>query len=533
MADGQYQVTGGSLLWSSSDYGVTWGSDKSGSWRAQALSLTGQYQTICDAGSVGIYDGEIWTSPDYGANWNLNATSKRWLDVAVSATGQYQTAVDYGLPLTEGKIYVSSDFGVTFVEKGSLGRWSEITMDSSGQNQIATNIAGDTYDSSDYGQTWAQRITGLVLAFLRVSSTGQYQTATVVNPGGSIQVSSDYGATWTTKLAGISAYGISMSLTGQWQTLTGDDGWIYVSDDYGATWAQKLLVVRSGLGGQWLKCATSGDGKYMSALDDWNYSTPNNGSIYVSSDYGENWGFDPTYSGVSRTGIAMSRLIHNLAVTYNGNGSTGGTEPVDTILYEWLDTANVLGLGDLVKTGEGLTHWNTQADDGGTDYDPSDTLIMTPIGITLYAIWAPDTNTITYDGNGENNGSTVDPKVYNVGDTVTVISNGFVKDFYDFDGWNTAADGSGTSYDPTDTFAFSAPDILYAQWAYIGYTRGTGACGIDDVPHVFKEYGNNFPYGMSPLYKDDGQECTYIPRHELAMMKEWPVEIDKDVDIWS
>ena len=35
---------------------------------------------------------------------------------------------------------------------------------------------------------------------------------------------------------------------------------------------------------------------------------------------------------------------------------------------------------------------------------------------------------------------------------------------YTFDGWNTAANGSGTSYAPTNTFAITGNTILYAQW---------------------------------------------------------------------
>lgn len=33
-----------------------------------------------------------------------------------------------------------------------------------------------------------------------------------------------------------------------------------------------------------------------------------------------------------------------------------------------------------------------------------------------------------------------------------------------FDGWNTAANGSGTAYAPTNRFAISGNTILYAQW---------------------------------------------------------------------
>lgn len=49
--------------------------------------------------------------------------------------------------------------------------------------------------------------------------------------------------------------------------------------------------------------------------------------------------------------------------------------------------------------------------------------------------------------------------------TVTVSENGFALDGYEFAGWNTAADGSGTAYAPGDPYTLTdADDVLYAQW---------------------------------------------------------------------
>ena len=42
--------------------------------------------------------------------------------------------------------------------------------------------------------------------------------------------------------------------------------------------------------------------------------------------------------------------------------------------------------------------------------------------------------------------------------------NGFTKTGYNFAGWNTAANGSGTAYANSATYAFSADVTLYAQW---------------------------------------------------------------------
>jgi len=77
--------------------------------------------------------------------------------------------------------------------------------------------------------------------------------------------------------------------------------------------------------------------------------------------------------------------------------------------------------------------------------------------------------TVTYNGNGSTGGTapTDASSPYQSGATVTVIGNigNLVKTSKEFDGWNTAADGSGTDYDPGDTFEITEPVTLYAKWA--------------------------------------------------------------------
>ena len=80
----------------------------------------------------------------------------------------------------------------------------------------------------------------------------------------------------------------------------------------------------------------------------------------------------------------------------------------------------------------------------------------------------PGTLTINFDGNGSTGGSTASQQVA-AGSTASLNANGFTRTGYTFTGWNTASDGSGTSYtDGADyTVTPAAGDIsvtLYAQW---------------------------------------------------------------------
>ncbi len=52
-----------------------------------------------------------------------------------------------------------------------------------------------------------------------------------------------------------------------------------------------------------------------------------------------------------------------------------------------------------------------------------------------------------------------------MGSSVTVLSAGsLTRTNYTFDHWNTAANGSGTSYADGASFPFTADATLYAQW---------------------------------------------------------------------
>ncbi len=75
---------------------------------------------------------------------------------------------------------------------------------------------------------------------------------------------------------------------------------------------------------------------------------------------------------------------------------------------------------------------------------------------------------VTYNGNG-NTGGTVpvdSNSPYLSGSTVTVLSNtgGLTKSGNTFNGWNTAANGTGTPYVAGATFEITGNTTLYAQW---------------------------------------------------------------------
>lgn len=157
-------------------------------------------------------------------------------------------------------------------------------------------------------------------------------------------------------------------------------------------------------------------------------------------------------------------------VTYNGNGNTSGTVPIDSKEYKSGDTVKVLdNTGLLNKTGYSFGGWNTEADGSGTHYKVESTFGMLNQNVNLYVEWLK-VHTIIYDGNGSTIGTApVDSNEYLSDESVIILGNlGYLrKDNYVFRGWNTQSQGNGIHYNSGETLIMGNENvILYAQWSF-------------------------------------------------------------------
>lgn len=153
--------------------------------------------------------------------------------------------------------------------------------------------------------------------------------------------------------------------------------------------------------------------------------------------------------------------------------------------------------------------------------------------ISVVVVDAAPTYTVTYNGNGNTSGLVpTDNQSYQSGAIVTVKDNtgNLTKTGYTFAGWNTAADGSGTSYNPAATFNMGATNVtLYAKWSLVPtYTvtyNGNGNTGgnppIDDLLYqenatVTVKYNTNSLVKTGYIFTGwstsaDGSGSFYIP----------------------
>lgn len=178
----------------------------------------------------------------------------------------------------------------------------------------------------------------------------------------------------------------------------------------------------------------------------------------------------PNYYGVAFKELGWSPTTPEsfgptYTVTYAGNGQTGGTAPANQsgILGSELNTrANT---GSLVKTGYTFEGWSLDDSTGsGTIVDAGDPYFMPQDGGTYYAVWSADPVTLAYNANGGS--GSISSVTKNADDTVLVDdSTALSRSGYTFTGWNTVANGTGTSYAPGGVFTFGTSDVtLYAQW---------------------------------------------------------------------
>ena len=100
--------------------------------------------------------------------------------------------------------------------------------------------------------------------------------------------------------------------------------------------------------------------------------------------------------------------------------------------------------------------------------------------------------TITYHPNGASGDEVVESKTGS--ESYTIRSNMFTRSGYNFTGWNTQANGGGTSYSAGSSYSDLANLDLYAQWSRITYTikydkNASDATG--SMANTTKYYGTN------------------------------------------
>lgn len=171
-----------------------------------------------------------------------------------------------------------------------------------------------------------------------------------------------------------------------------------------------------------------------------------------------------TLSGTTPHGVTSAHAVY-----WNTTGS--GTRGGSLVRSEQLHHGYVIGTSGARNAASNPTGGNTAPADHLEGIAAGATLV--PQSLYLDQLSRRLSPVVTYAGNGATAGTApVDGNSpYAAGGTVTVTGAGdLVRTGYRFTGWNTAADGSGTTYQQGDTFTIDNHVTLHAQWSVRSYT---------------------------------------------------------------
>ena len=158
------------------------------------------------------------------------------------------------------------------------------------------------------------------------------------------------------------------------------------------------------------------------------------------------------------------------SITVNGNKITVPCNPVT----DWKNAVEgktsvvmtLKGTGVLAATGfDAGKYLNTTGHiEGKIPVGGTPLPIVIPANVCQTKMTA-QTYTVTYDANGGSGTMTDKNSPYAYGAAATVLTNGFTRSRYTFTGWNTQADGKGTSCKAGDSIDVTGNIVLYAQWS--------------------------------------------------------------------
>jgi len=222
-------------------------------------------------------------------------------------------------------------------------------------------------------------------------------------------------------------------------------------------------------------CSSNGIGKYVQQSTPgkktitYQYNANGNNAVTIPITAAKLHNADGTYTETAKAsaGTTISYLdsvwggAANITVYFDANGS-------EETMPTWTGKPNTsfnLPKNTFTREGYTFTGWNTAADGTGTSYADEEPVSF-DADTTLYAQWTVDP-VITFvanDGEGTMGTQTVKPN-----EATALTANTFTRADYDFTGWNTAKDGTGTAYGDKANITTSENVTLYAQWALHKY----------------------------------------------------------------
>ena len=290
-------------------------------------------------------------------------------------------------------------------------------------------------------------------------------------------------------------------------------------------------------------CSSTGTGKYIqqgtpgTATATYQYNASANNAITIPITAAKLHNADGSYVETATAnagdvinyvnGVWGGEEPAELTVTFEANGSAEypveGTMTPQTVNAK-TDTA--LNANSFTREGYSFTGWNTEADGTGTPYDDKE-IVSFDADTTLYAQWTQNP-VITFDANGGK--GTMGTQTVKPNKATALTANRFTRADYDFAGWNTAKDGTGTLYGDKANITTNENVTLYAQWTlhkyHVRWLNWDGSV-LQKGDYTIKDTVS-YDGGIPERPEDDG--FTYKFRGWDPSDGDAPTDIHKDTD---
>ena len=222
-------------------------------------------------------------------------------------------------------------------------------------------------------------------------------------------------------------------------------------------------------------CSSNGTGKYIQQgapgkeTATYQYNANGNNAVTIPITAAKLHNADGSYTETANASVGTTIPYldgvwggaANITVDFDANDGEG-------TMTTWTGKPNTsfdLPKNTFTRENYTFTGWNTKADGTGTSYADKATVNFSE-NTTLYAQWTQNP-VITFDANdgkGTMGTQTVKPN-----EAIALTANTFTRADYDFAGWNTAKDGTGTAYADKANITTNENVTLYAQWTLHKY----------------------------------------------------------------
>jgi uncharacterized repeat protein (TIGR02543 family) len=207
-------------------------------------------------------------------------------------------------------------------------------------------------------------------------------------------------------------------------------------------------------------------------FDGWNTQSDGNGTSYSDADIyrtANNATFYAQWTGI----------FYTLSFDANEGDVSPASQPVQY-------GSPIVELPVPTRDGYGFDGWHANKDGSGTTYTTG-MKYEEEHDVTVYARWIINKCTVTFNMNYPT-GVVPPPKHADYGSSI-ILPSSVTRTGYNFEGWNTAANGSGANYAPNADYTVTGNVTFYAQWTANEYSLSFETNGGSSVNDKQVKYG--------------------------------------------